>query len=372
MIAVVRHRFLLLLALLAGSAALVWWLASDHAAAQRKQSSSSPSRPDPDTVHRVERYGGSAGSPAAYVSYRLPSGSSSGRVVVQGSWGSGPGQFGRRPAEESNPEAPMSLFVDDRGNLSILDQVNRRVQRFDRSGVPLPSIPIPTETAQDLLQDGERLLVLDRLGPEPGVQALDLEGNELFKLPVVGGSLREGGAITGLFSDTEGLYVENGHDDLVRVADAESNATDLQQTVPGRPSRDGRLYLKAGIIDEETGRVYLQAHDRQRELAWETPLSLGRPLLHLLLLDSDKQGQVYLGAEVGHEDPATYEIQELATLVVRLDNEGHLAGVLTLPPSTSDPAETFRPLAVDDEGRIYHLVPGESGLTVTVYEFSDG
>lgn len=266
----------------------------------------------------------------------------------------------------------MSLFADGQGNLLILDQVNRRVQRFDRSGAQLPSIPIPTDTAQDLLLDGERLLVLDRLGPDPGVQALDLEGKKLFKLSVVGGSLREGGAISGLFADGEGLYVESGHDDLVRVADAESRPTELQQTVPGRPSRDGRLYLKAGIIDEAEGRVYVQAHDRQLELAWETPLSLGRPMLHLVLLDSDKQGQVYLGAEVGREDPATFEIEELATLVVRLDPQGHLAGVLTLPPSTSDPAETFRPLAVDDEGRIYHMVPGSSGLKVTVYEFSDG
>jgi hypothetical protein len=368
-IVVVRHRLLLLLGLLAGSAALVWWLASDQAVAQRKPSSPGA---DTDTVHRVERHGGSAGSPASFVSYRLSSGSSSGRVVVRGSWGAGPGQFGRRPARESNPEAPMSLFVDGRGNLLILDQVNRRVQRFDRSGALLPSIPIPTDTAQDLLLEGERLLVLDRLGPAPGVQVLDLEGKELFRLPVIGGSLREGGAITGLFADSESLYVESGHDDLVRVADAESNPTDLQQTVPGRPSRDGRLYLKAGIIDEAQGRVYVQAHDRRLELVWETPLSLGRPLLHLVLLDSDRQGQVYLGAEVGREDPATFEIQELATLVVQLDPRGHLAGVLTLPPSTSDPAETFRPLAVDDEGRIYHLVPGESGLRVTVYEFSDG
>ncbi len=78
----------------------------------------------------------------------------------------------------------------------------------------------------------------------------------------------------------------------VRVADGAGKPTGLNETIPGRLSRDGKLYLKARIIDKAEGRVYVQAHRRDGKLAWETPLNLGRPVLHLLLLDSDLQAMM--------------------------------------------------------------------------------
>ncbi len=50
----------------------------------------------------------------------------------------------------------------------------------------------------------------------------------------------------------------------------------------------------------------------------------------------------------------------------------HLTGALNLPPSTADPAETFRPLVVADDGTIYHMVPTAGGLKVTAYSFASG
>lgn len=286
------------------------------------------------------------------------------RVLVRGAWGSAPGQFGRLRAEESNPEAPMSLAVDGQGTLSVLDQVNRRVQRFDRSGKLVGTVPIRSETVQDIAVQGDRTFLLDRLGGEPGVEILDSAGRSVERLPAVGGAVKEGGAITGLFPRGSAVYVENEHDDLVRVGGAG------EETIPGRPSRDGRLYLKAGIIDKTAGRIYVQAHNQSdRGLAWETPLNLGRPLLHLLLLDSDRSGRVYVAAEVGQEDPQTHAFHDLATLVIRLTPEGRLDGVLTLPPTTAGAAETFRPLAVGDDGTIYHMLPIEAGLQVTAHSF---
>jgi len=210
--------------------------------------------------------------------------------------------------------------------------------------------------------------VLDRLGLEPAVHLTDLDGQPLGKLDVVGGQISEGGAITGLFADADGIYVETGHDDLVRVGSAQGQPTGLQETIPGRPSRDGRLYLKTGVIDKAAGRIFVQAHDRQKKLAWESALNLGRPLLHILLLDSDLAGNVYVAAEVGQEDPATHEMRDLATIVIRLEGTaGQLDAVLELPPTTVDPAETFRPLVLGDDGTLYQLLASPSGITVTAY-----
>jgi hypothetical protein len=211
--------------------------------------------------------------------------------------------------------------------------------------------------------------VLDRLGQRPGVQIYDADGRPGQRLRVVGGKIEEGGGITGLFVTAGGVYVEDGHDDLVRVSDGDGQQTDLQETIPGRPTRDGKLFIKAGVIDKAAGRVYVQAHDLGKQLAWELPLNLTRPVLHLLLLDSDLKGRIYLGAEVGVEDAVTHEMGELATLVVQIDAQGKLTGTLTLPPTTADAAETFRPLVVGDDGTIYHMVVTAQGLHISKYSF---
>ena len=293
-----------------------------------------------------------------------------GETVLRATWGSGPGQVGRRKARESNPEAPMGLILDSKGGLLLLDQVNRRVLRLGRDGVAGSPLALGSDTAQDLAvgPDG-RISVLDRLGREPGVEVLDPDGRRLGRLDVVGGKIKEGGAITGLFHGPDGQYVETDNDDLVLIADAKGNPTDLEQTVPGRPSRDGKLYLKAGIVSRPAGRVYVQAHRKDRKLVWETPLNLGRPVLQILMLDSDSAGNVYLGAEVGRQDPKTHQMLDLATVVLRLDRGGQLTGALQLPPTTASPAETFRPLAVSPDGRVYQMVPGPKGITVMAYKF---
>lgn len=363
-----RARLILLLGLAVACAVLVYWLARSGGQAedqgQRIAARSDAQRPEikPTLAQRPPLE-----LPA---STYTGGGASEGQVLVNGSWGAGAGQFGRRQAQESNPEGPMSLRVDSKGGVWILDQVNRRVQRFDAAGKALPPLSISGTTAQDLaLTDDGRALVLDRLGPEPGVAVYDGEGRHMGRLDVVGGKVKEGGGITGVFAASGGTYVEDGHDDLVQVADADGKQSDLTETIPGRPTRDGKLYIKAGVIDKAAGRVYVQAHTLQKKLAWELPLNLTRPVLHLLLLDSDHKGRVYLGAEVGIEDPATHAMTDLATVVVRITAEGKLDGTLILPPSTADAAETFRPLVVGGDGTIYHMVASASGLKVTSYTF---
>jgi len=361
-----RARLALLLLLAAASGLLVYWLT-------RSTDTAKPASAAQAADARAHRRPTSGGRLPAL---ELPSStfddeaSAAGRPLIRGAWGGGPGQFGRLEAAESNPEGPMSLGVDGKGGIWILDQVNQRLQRFDREGKPIGAIPLSGSTGQDLaLTDDGKALVLDRLGQQPGVEIYGADGRMERRLNAVGGQIKEGGGITGLFSTPGGVYVENGHDDLVQVADAQGQQTDLQQTIPGRPTRDGQLYIKAGVIDKAAGRVYVQAHDLQKKLAWEIPLNLTRPVLHLLLLDSDLGGRIYLGAEVGLEDPQTHAMSDLATLIVRISKAGQLDGTLTLPPSTAEAAETFRPLAVGDDGTIYHMVVTPQGLQVTSYTF---
>ncbi len=363
-----RPRTLLLASILLLMAGLTYYLL------RSAEEPGSLDGPDPVPALRTAPKSSAARPPARSEPLEVPgaeeTGGAQGRVVLEGGWGSGPDQLGRSEARESNPEGPMSLTVDSKGNLLILDQVNRRVQRFGPDGSGLGSLPIKSSTAQDVRVDSKgRTLVLDRLAKDPGIDLFGPDGEPSGRLPVLGGTIKEGGAITGVFSDEDGVYVEDQHDDLVRVADSSGGATPLSEKVPGRPTRDGKLFIKAGIIEKSSGRLYVQAHGKGGALAWETPITLTLPVLHILLLDSDAKGNIYLGAEVGQEDPKTYKVINLATIVARLDGQGQLSGTLTLPPSTEDPAETYRPITVGADGTIYHMVLGPAGYRVTAYKF---
>jgi len=292
------------------------------------------------------------------------------KLLFRAPWGSGSREVGRRKARESNPEAPMSLIPGANGGLLLLDQVNQRILRRDAQGRDLAPVPIGSTTAQDIaLSPNGDIAVLDRIGKNPSVEVRDSSGKLKGRFKVVGGRITKGGGITGLFYGPGGIYAENDSDDLVLVADKDGKQTDLEQVLPGRPTRDGKQFIKAGIASRKAGKVYVQSHDIKGALLWEVPLTLDRPVLQILLLASDSSGRIYLGAEVGREDPQTQKTVDQATAVQRLSRLGKPDGVLLLPASTTDPAETYRPLSVSPDGVVYQMLPSALGVTVTAYRF---
>ncbi|MDI6641937.1 MAG: hypothetical protein QME68_06485 [Elusimicrobiota bacterium] len=64
------------------------------------------------------------------------------KVIIEGKWGTEPGEFGRYPCGSGEIEEPTSLAVDSKGNIYILDHVNNRIQKFNNHGEYLLSIPI--------------------------------------------------------------------------------------------------------------------------------------------------------------------------------------------------------------------------------------
>jgi hypothetical protein len=77
----------------------------------------------------------------------------SARIIIEGKWGTGPGEFGHLliqapgevPEGQTLPKiiiGPDCLFVDNEGNIYVLDQINKRVQKFSSGGAFLKAIPI--------------------------------------------------------------------------------------------------------------------------------------------------------------------------------------------------------------------------------------
>ncbi len=289
-----------------------------------------------------------------------------GAVVITGGYGSAEGKFGRRRDPESNPEAPMAVAAGADGQLAIVDQVNRRILRY-KDGKLAGTISIGGDTVQDLAfgRDG-KLLVLDRL-VDGNVQVYDSDGKLTNEVALAGKGVTEGGGVTGVFADDDGIYVERDHEAVVRIADANGQADPNRPELVGRPSRDGRLLLAAEIAD---GDVLVGAVDRASgQPLWKQPLHLGIPILHIITLDSDRNGMVYLAVDVGHEAPAPpYQIVDEHILLVRLGSGGAARGLLEIPPlPTAD--ESFRPITVDDDGTVYVMAAGDDGLAVTRYVF---
>src|SRR5262249_6518158 len=138
----------------------------------------------------------------------------------------------------------------------------------------------------------------------------------------------------------------------------------------GRPSRDGRLLLQAQLGDRASGEVIVKAFDRASgQPVWTTPIALGAMVLHIITLDSDRQGSARPdgGAVAGHPR-APYQILDERMVIVRLGAGGVPRGSITIPPLGSAD-ETFRPITIDDDGTVLVMSSGPQGLVVTRYSF---
>lgn len=63
------------------------------------------------------------------------------KVIIEGKWGTGPGEFGKQAGYEDD-DVPSSLAVDSGGNIYVLDYVNNRIQKFSKEGKYLRSLPV--------------------------------------------------------------------------------------------------------------------------------------------------------------------------------------------------------------------------------------
>jgi hypothetical protein len=279
---------------------------------------------------------------------------------VRARWGNGKGELGRKKDPESAPEGPMSFAASGK-ELWVLDQVNGRIVAGDRV------LAIEGETAQDLAVKDGKAFVLDRLGKKE----VDLYGDASGHLPLVGGPVHEGGEVTGLFVDDGGVYVEREHTDLVRIGGLDGTPDPDRPVLPGRPVRGGTdVFLRASIVARGQPGVSVWAVARDGTTLWQRGVALPHGVVHLSLLDSDRVGHVFLGALVADEGVAPpYALTNAQTVVVRLAAaDGSDAGLITLPVAAG-PEESFRELAVTDDGEVLQMLPGPDGVTITAYSF---
>jgi hypothetical protein len=265
--------------------------------------------------------------------------------VFSAPWGSAEGELGRRVPEEGAPEGPMSFMVAEDGRVYVLDQINQRVQIF-KDGKFSREIKIPGDTFQDLAVDENgRVVLLDRL-VQKAVVYLEPE----VRVPLEGPHVPEGGGVTGLFIN-DGAWVEVEHQKLVRIADTNGKPDPDRPWVPGRHSADGAWLLLAAKEGKNAAKVTLQPGG-----PGGSPVVLKTEfddkVLFLTALESDPEGNIYLGARL-----------ERAEVLVILKPDGSELGRVVLPVQQIE-LEQFRALRMGMDGGIYRLHFSDSGATL--------
>ncbi len=263
----------------------------------------------------------------------------------------------------------MSLAPGKHGDVWVLDQVNGRVQHFGADGHVLGEVHAGEATQDLALARNGDLVLVDRIGKSE-VTIVDESGNLVDREDVAGGPFHEGGEVTGVFTDDDGVYLEREHTESARIAGGDGVADPARPVVPGRPTRDGSAYLRAAIVHRGDPTVILTVFEPDGSTRWTRAVSFARGIVNLVLLDSDLQGHLFVGAEIAGEaitppyaliDP-TIAVERLALL------DGSEAGELSLPAPTL-PDEMFRDLVVTDGGDILQMLATGAGVQISSYSF---
>jgi len=289
-------------------------------------------------------------------------------VLFSATWGgSRMNELGRSRPMEANPEAPMSLATDGKGRMFVLDQVNGRVVRIGADGKPETVIPLKQqEAAQDMaVTDDGKVAVLDRFNSK-SVVMYDENGGVLGEVPLEGEGLEELGFVTGVFVDGNDVYVEKEHGPLLRIGTTDGQEAPERSEVPGRPTRDGLSYIKAGIIEPELGRMYVSSVDRATmQHRFTREYRQGSAIRGILLLDTDKSGTIYIATLLAQGEGESESLSVVLSCHEPL--KGIPVGTAVLPVNTM-PEETFRDLVVLDEGGVVYSVRTEEGVSYQKYD----
>jgi hypothetical protein len=282
-------------------------------------------------------------------------------TVFRAPWGGRPGELGKKEAHESAPEGPMSFAVDEHGRAFVLDQVNFRVEVFEPGHEP-KTVSLPSDTFQDIaLAKNDELVLLDRLSTS-SLAFVDGSGKVTHEIGLVGRGVSDAGDVTALFQRDDGIWIEVGHQNLVRIADADGNPDVDRTIVQGRFAADGKSVLRASRSGDSA--AYVARKIGGASAAPIARVSFPMPIQELSALETDARGRIFLGASLAEEaDAPPFDILGAADVVVVLSPSGSELARVELPANLGA-EESFRRIRVGADGALYHLHYDETGATL--------
>ncbi|NOZ86169.1 MAG: hypothetical protein GXP49_07865 [Deltaproteobacteria bacterium] len=289
-------------------------------------------------------------------------------VIFKAAWGSGPEDVGHKLPENGAPEGPMSFFVAPDGGIFILDQVNKRMIHVKDHKAD-KTISIGSDTFQDIaVTSSGDIALLDRLAGKK-VDVLEPDGNLVSSLPIEGKGVPEGGGVTGLFVKDNGIWVEDEHARLVRIADAHGVPDPNRPSILGRPSLDGSMNILARIEHPRGVVLQIRSTDNPGEESVASVTFASR-ISFLVELATDRIPRIFLAARLMDIDDAPpYRVRGVHNVVVVLDRTGKEITRLSLPaPGRDVDEEQFKSIRIGPDGSIYQLLFSSNGIVLTRWE----
>ncbi len=272
------------------------------------------------------------------------------QVLVRGSPGSGPGQFGLQgnPArDDEDALGPPSFAVAPTGALLVLDVLNGRIQRFDLRGKPAGSFPVLRGTSdpvfeQDLaVGDDGSILVLTE-GESPALTQYDPSGKVILS-----------GALSPSFKGVDQILSVKGRP-VFLMLNGQSVRAELgwggiraEGTRPGLPAGD--VYVQAERAGRWGALVRFAAADGR--VRRTVNLRSAIPISRVRLVGVNRRGDVVLA--VDRHDGSDDEATRAEILLLSLTPHGQIAGSLVVPPG--DRRWLFREFALAPDGAVVQM-----------------
>ncbi len=266
-----------------------------------------------------------------------------GDLILRGSWGTEPGQFGKR--DEASRPGPMD-FAWVHEMLYVLDPVNARVQVFDPAGGSVRVIAIDTHTADFL-----------HVADDGAVTVLDAFVRREFRIFRADGSLRLTARVpdtislpSAIAADGDRVWIEERHDRVFELDASEAQtgqAAPVVRSLPGRPITGSRFAHARKLAD---GSIELRIGAESLDQKRHTLRFPGR-IEAVTALEMDGADRTYVAVRRVNraaDGPAKADL-----LVARLGPDGQPDGVQALPDAYV--TDHYRKLCVTASGELIQM-----------------
>lgn len=267
------------------------------------------------------------------------------------------------PADLGANTGPAAFVVDDEGTIYLLDEINLRIAQIPANGGMGTTIPLAAAAYLDLEFDGKGGFILlasgqngtsDDDGQTKAVIFVDGTGKETSRVTIT--NLDEEEEPTALVLHDDGVWVEINRSYLRKVTDASFNADTSGAQADGKFMASENSVVMAGIGDDDGVLVSKEPADGG-DITDFPMVTFDSPIVAMLGTETDAQGNIYVGVEVGDPDDDSAPRE---AWVVSLDSSGKEQWRVQFP-TPSDDVDLVRPMRVGEDGQLYVMRVSDAG-----------
>ncbi|MFZ5516375.1 MAG: hypothetical protein ACOY90_07035 [Candidatus Zhuqueibacterota bacterium] len=266
-------------------------------------------------------------------------------TMIVAKWGNGIGEFGLRLEAEGN--CPQSISVDARGNLAILDAVNRRIQLYSTLGNWLKSIPV-TIQAFDVKYVDDRIFILDPYNYF--IEEFNHIGKHLRKVEIN----QKIDMIDGLRFDGNQVCIQTYEQKQYCVGSSNSKTVQIQSERAGLSGNSRDVRFQTRWLNQHEGALLIE--DDQSKNNRTIPIHCDESIGSIIFLDTDKYGHIFIRLELFDQvGKSIFEIH-------KLNSKGEPVSKFRI--QNSNRVMPYRPIALDSEGNVYSMQILDHGFFV--------